>query len=244
MRTATLLLCVAIFVPNSYASMKTASHLKTQPAYHHLKRGQLQSIISEAIQRYANAELSRWSFQVSRYENEEGNVTTSIERFDPRHSPGKKWTLLRTNDNVPSEQQIQAFLRKKTNDDKHLLLNLSEMIQVDSLQWTAEDTQMLYAQFNVHLSELGKEASKHLQGSLIFNKSGGFIEHIKIVNTREFSPLFTATIHNLSVSLTFQKINEAVLPKLVEMRMQGRFAYFTEINEQSSDTYSDFQFQG
>ena len=75
-------------------------------------------------------------------------------------------------------------------------------------------------------------------------KDKQFIEKISIWNNAEFSPMFTANITDLAVTFTFLEIDGAVLAKQNEMKMKGSFAYFTEINETSLDSFSDYAYQG
>jgi hypothetical protein len=44
--------------------------------------------------------------------------------------------------------------------------------------------------------------------------------------------------------MTFIQKGEAILPTTVSMTMKGRFAFVSEINETSSDRYSDYIFVG
>ncbi|WP_088329105.1 hypothetical protein [Lacimicrobium sp. SS2-24] len=249
MRIAPVLLCSSLCF-NAYSAEPVGPNSSPSPALHHASAQQdLKQQILSAIHQFEQTDISQWSYQVSRYENEEGTVTSSLERFDPRHGEGKRWTLLRTNGQAPTEKQQQAFAAKKHENEKkngsvNLTLKLNELIQVDSLQRVSEDEQHLHAQFKVYLNQLGKEASEQLQGYLVYDKAGAFIKHIEIVNTEEFSPMFSASIQDITLSLQFIKRHEAILTKQINLNMQGKFAFFTEINEVSTDAYSDYQYHG
>ena len=91
--------------------------------------------------------------------------------------------------------------------------------------------------FNVYLKRLGEDSSGKLQGKLTYHKSDKFIEKITVWNKAEFSPMLTANITDLTITFTFLHLDGAVLAKNNEMKMKGSFAYFTEINETSLDSF-------
>jgi hypothetical protein len=98
--------------------------------------------------------------------------------------------------------------------------------------------------FNVYIEKLGKDAMGKLQGKLVYQKDKQFIKEITIWNNADFSPMFTANITDLVLTFTFVDINGAVLAKKNEIKMKGSFAYFTEINETSLDSFSGYYYQG
>lgn len=205
----------------------------------------LKNHISQAITRFEQTPLEDWSYLISRYENEEGDISSSTEQFMPNSAGNKQWSLLKINGNQPTEKQIQKFVDNKSNKDNNgIALKLRELIQLDSLQLLSESDKLLQATFNVHLSKLGDKASRQLQGTLTFNKTLQFIEQLEIVNLAPFSPVFSAKIIDFKLTLSFFKIDDAILPHQQILTMKGSFAFFTEIDEVSTDTYSNYQYLG
>ena len=200
--------------------------------------------IIQAISEFESTQLSQWSFQISRYENEEGDETSSIERFNPQNAGATRWQLLQLNNRAPTASERRDFQQRKQDSDSSISLRLSELIQVDSLVLVSEDNIHIRASFDVYLERLGADASEHLQGTLAFAKDGEFIEQIEIINTDSFSPMFAATIDTLKLNLVFAKIDQVVLTQTIDLQMKGSFALFTEIDEVSSDVYSDYQYIG
>ncbi|WP_281559976.1 hypothetical protein [Thalassomonas sp. RHCl1] len=206
--------------------------------------------IIQAINDIAEAPRKEWAVKISHFENEEGDITSSIERYTPNEDTSKQWTLLRINEQIPSKKQLKKFAKKKQQDaeDKakgqSYSINLKTLIKQESLQLLNENSSHARLGFQVHMEKLGDDAEGKLAGSLSYSKQHQYIETITIVNNAEFSPVFSATISELMLSLNFIKLNEAVLPQLIEMRMKGSFAFFTEIDEVSTTTYSDYQHTG
>lgn len=227
----------ASFTPVSLATTATESP-------HVLAVNELQTTITKAITSFEATQLRQWSFQVERYENEEGEVTSSIERFSPQQELSQQWQLIEINKRMPTADEQDDFQRRKQDAEVNISLRLSELIQTDSLAVVSEDSAYISASFNVYLKRLGADASKHLQGTLTFAKQGEFIEHIEITNTDSFSPMFAATIDTLSLNMAFVKIDQAILTQRIDLKMQGSFALFTEIDEVSSDVFSDYQYIG
>ncbi|WP_202261859.1 MULTISPECIES: hypothetical protein [unclassified Alteromonas] len=202
--------------------------------------------IAEAITNFENTPINQWAYRVTRYENEEGKVTSSVEAYSPNEMGSAQWTLLQKNKQVPSQKALKAFekQKQKQKQNTNIALKLSELIKLDSLLMSSASESEVLANFDVNFEKLGEDASKLLNGQLTYNVTNKFIKKITITNTESFSPVFAATINTLKVDMTFFKNGEAILPESITMTMQGRFAVFSEINEVSSDTYSHFRYVG
>jgi len=214
------------------------------------KNFQLKQKVSQAITKFEQSTKENWAYQVSRYENEEGDITSSIEQFMPSSDEHEKWTLKLINGKKPTEKQALKFSKNKQEQVKkkekgaNYSMKLRKIINQDSLELISENISHINMRFNVYLSKLGEDSIGKLQGSLSYNKQLAFIEKITIVNNEEFSPMFSANITDLSLTFTFVSINNDILPKQHNMEMKGTFAYFTDINEVSTDTYSDYSYKG
>jgi hypothetical protein len=203
--------------------------------------------INQAIMKVEHTDRERWSYKISRYEDEEGDISSSIEQHSPQSN--ERWHLKQINGQPPTKKQLKKFAKKKQeqNEDKQgksLRLPLRGLINEKSLYVVSADDKYIVMAFNVDIKKLGKDSIGKLEGKLIYQKEKKFIEKITIWNNVEFSPLFTANITDLALTFTFVHINGAVLTKQNEMKMKGSFAYFTEINETSLDTFSDYLYQG
>ena len=209
----------------------------------------LQSTIAAAISQFEQRSRRDRAYRIDRYENEEGDISSSIELYDPANAPDNQWQLLSINGRTPDNKQHRKFARAKQQQAKaagqqSFSVTLSELIQLDSLQLTFDSPQYLQASFGVYLSQLGNDVSKKLQGSLRYNKQQHYIDSIDISNTAHFSPLFSANISEFNLTLRFTKIDNAILPQQQQMRMKGTFAFFTQIDEVSTDTFSDYRYVG
>lgn len=206
---------------------------------------QVKTRIKNAISAFENTDRTTWSYSVSRYENEEGDITSSLETFTPNDEESKRWQLIEINGTKPSLKQHATYAKKKDKqskgeDSQHFSLSLNELIELDSVSLSSEDDLNFKASFDVNLEKLGEDASKQLTGTLTYNKAAGFIERIDIVNSVPFTPMFSASIDEFHISMQFIKIHDAILPQQYSLTMQGTFAFFTEINETSLDTYADY----
>lgn len=242
-----LLLCIGFAAQPLALDISATEHvtLNAQPS----AAAELQNTIASAIRQFEQRSRRDWAYRISRYENEEGDISSSVELFEPTNTPDRQWQLLSINGQAPDDKQLRKFAALKQPQGKaagqqNFSVKLSELIQLDSLQLTFETPQHLQASFAVYLSQLGGDVSKKLQGSLRFNKEKHYIDTIEITNTANFSPLFSANINEFNLTLRFTKIDSAILPQQQEMRMKGTFAFFTKIDEVSSDTFSDYRYVG
>jgi hypothetical protein len=203
--------------------------------------------INRAIVKFEHTNTGHWSYTVSRYEDEEGDITSSIEQYSPQSS--ERWLLKQINGQQPTKKQIKTFAKRKnkqsnkTKQGNNIQLSLRELINQQSLSLESTDDKHIVMAFDVDWQKLGKDSIGKLQGKLTYQKEKQFIEKISIWNNAEFSPMFTAKITDLAVTFTFLQINEAVLSKQYEMKMKGSFAYFTKINETSLDSFSDYLYK-
>ena len=203
--------------------------------------------VIQAIADIADAPRKEWAVQVANYENEEGDVTSSVERYAPNEDKTKQWTLLTINEQTPTKRQLKKYLKDKRKqakdkaEGKSLSINLKTLIKQDTLKLIADEGTHAELGFDVHMPKLGDDAVGKLTGTLIYSKQNDYIEVVNVVNKEAFSPMFSASISQLKVSLNFVKLDKVVLPQQYQMQMKGTFAYFTQIDEQSTTTFSDYQ---
>lgn len=208
----------------------------------------LKEKVNRAIMKVEQTERELWSYKISRFEDEEGDISSSIEHYSPQAI--EPWLLKQINGQLATKKQIKNFAKKKqeqSNSNKpgdNIQLRLRELIDQESLSLISTDEKNIVMAFNVHIKKLGKDSNGKLQGTLTYQKEKQYIEKISIWNNEDFSPMLTANITDLALTFTFLNINGAVLAKQNEMKMKGSFAYFTEINETSLDIYSDYLYQG
>lgn len=208
----------------------------------------LKEKVAAAIVKFEQTPKEDWAFQVSRYEDEEGDVTSSIEQFSPQLT--NQWLLKQINGEKPTEKQSTDFVQKKQKQSKAMKegentqLKLRKLVNQESLSLISTNERHIVMSFNVDLEKLGKDSQGKLQGKLTYHKQDKFIEEIFIWNKAEFSPMLTANITDLAITFSFVHIDGAILPQQNEMKMKGSFAYFTEIDESSVDRFSDYHYQG
>lgn len=206
----------------------------------------LKEKINRAITKVEQTQRGHWSYQISRYEDEEGDISSSIEQHSPQAI--EPWLLKQINGQAPTPKKIEKFAKQKQSNNQkkgvNLQLPLRKLINPESLSLVSNDEQHIVMAFNVDIKKLGEDSIGKLQGTLVYQKEKQFIEKISIWNNSEFSPMFTVNITDLALTFTFVHINGAVLPKQNAMKMKGSFAYFTEINETSVDNFSDYLYQG
>ena len=202
--------------------------------------------VLEALSKFENTPRAEWGYQVERYENEEGDVTSSIERYQPGAEGMGRWLLLESNGKTPTDKEAEKFAKgklkqeQKKGSEQGLSLSLRKLIRQDTLVLLSEDNNHFTMGFKVNIDRLGEDAQEKLKGSLTYNKERQFIESVDITSTDSFSPMFMVSITSFNMSLHFLKIGDAILPKENQMQMKGKMSFLTEIDEYSVDTFSDY----
>lgn len=211
-----------------------------------LTTDELKHLLDKAIAKQEQTNQADWRYKVKRFENEEGDITSSVEVYDPRLLNEQQWSLLKINGQIPTNEQKEEFIKEKlkaANEnaaENQISIKLRKLIKFESVQLESSNEEYFYIRFNVAFKRLGKGAENKLTGLLLYNRSHKFIEKIEISNTEPFSPMFAATINDLNLTLIFTQIDNHVLPLQHDLNLKGTFAYFSEINEVSSDVFLNY----
>ena len=189
-----------------------------------------QTMIREAIAKFEQTALQEWAFCLASAENEEGELTSSTECFDPTLPADQQWQLHLSNGQRPTAEQQRSYAAKKQKQAQqgkafNLTLKLSRLILLDSVQFVSEDATSWTGRFDVSIDQLGDTASKQLQGQLRFHKSGHYIDRIDIHNRGPFSVMLGTKIQHFQLKLEFMQLEHAILQRQQEMTMQGTFAF-------------------
>ncbi len=233
-----LLFISFLFSHNAIAQLQSSS-----------EQDSIKEEVAQAIEKFEQTQRKNWAYQVIRYENEEGDISSSTEFHTPSTDVKKRWRLTEINGKTPTQKQVDKFIKQKvkqenkTSDDSDYSVSLRELINLKSLKLRSEDNQLKFIAFDVYLSKLGDDAKGKLRGTLTYNKAEQYIEKIVIENTAAFTPIFSANISAFKLTFTFTNINDNILPTQHEMDMKGTFAFFTEIDETSSDKFLNYRFK-
>src|SRR5690606_33433731 len=94
-----LYLCLGLVAQPLAAELQRVEHVLTAgaPAAQYSGQQAIDQLISRAITDFEQRGRADWSYRVSRYENEEGQISSSIELFEPTKATGQQWTLLSLN---------------------------------------------------------------------------------------------------------------------------------------------------
>ncbi len=208
-----------------------------------------QAQVNAAIDRFEQTALQDWAFCLDSAENEEGQLTSSVECFDPRLPVGQQWQLQQSNGKPAEAEQQRSYQTTKQKQAKqdsslNVTIKLSRLIVADSVRLSREDANYWYGDFTVDIAKLGKTANKQLQGQLRFDKSGQFIDLIEITNRGTFSPMFGSKIHHFQLKIRFIQLEKKILQLRRDLTMQGTFAWVTPIDEVSTDVFTDFHYVG
>lgn len=205
--------------------------------------------IEASIKLFEETNRKNWSYKVVRFENEEGDISSSTEVFTPNEHKSKQWALLELNGKKPTKKQLKKFTNKKLKASKKkqaggadYSIRLREIIAIDSLTITQESDTHINMAFDVYIKKLGDDAKGKLDGLLTFDKNKQYIDFIRITNNSEFSPMFSSSITDFSMTLKFTKMSNAILPIENSLDMKGSFAFFTDIDETSIDRFSDYRY--
>lgn len=200
--------------------------------------------LNNAIERIKNTKKHDWVFELHSYENEEGDITEYTAKHSVLNTKDSPWQLLTWNGQPATDKQARKFCEQRQENKNSLKLNLSELINFDTIKVISVSEQHTQLAFSVNIKRLGDDAKNKLKGTLTFYPDREFISHIHITNTDNFSPITLSSIDAFSMQLSFIELQGHVLPKQAKLDMQGTFAKFVKIKETSTDTYSHYTYIG
>lgn len=203
-----------------------------------------QNNVRASFKLFSETQRKKFSYTISKYENEEGDVTSSLETYSPAASIAQSWSLIELNGKTPTKAQLNQYLKnkskKKNKSKNNQSISISQLVDIDTLQILTEDNEFIKSSFKVGYSRFGEDAKSKLDGILIFDKNNHFVKSLEIINNDNFSPMFSADINILKLTFNFIKIKGAILPLNHTMRLIGSMAMFIEIDEISKVYYSDY----
>ncbi len=115
--------------------------------------------INRAITKVELTQKNLWSYEVSRYEDEEGEISSSIEQHSPHAS--EQWILKQINGQLPTKKQIKRFAKTKTNQsntkkqEESFQLPLRKLINPESLSLVSFVEKNIVMAFNFSIKKLG-----------------------------------------------------------------------------------------
>jgi len=203
-----------------------------------------QNDVKASFDKLSKTNRKFFSYTITKYENEEGDETSSIENHSPSSNDVQSWSLIEFNGKRPSEKQIKTYIENKSKKVKkkknNQTISISQLVDVNTLKILTEDSNVIKSSFMVGYTKFGEDAKKKLEGILTFDKKNHYVKSIEITNKENFSPMFSVDISQLKLTLSFIKIKDAILPRGNTMRLIGSMAMFVEIDEISTVDYSNY----
>ena len=200
-------------------------------------------LIQSGIDKFNQTAYEQWKFQVKQVENEEGEISGSVQSFDPDREK-YKWDLISKDGNPPSSREIKKYRSKIDKRKKQFKpRNFFDNLVLNTIKLEDKNESVTIFSFDVVTEEFGADANQKLKGTLLYNNQSNFIESLIITNTEPFKPQFLVTVDHLKLTLNYQLIQGQVLASDVSMRLKGNMG-FIEIDEINEVTFSDYQYSG
>ncbi|MDK1288675.1 hypothetical protein [Pseudoalteromonas umbrosa] len=198
-------------------------------------------LVESALERFSQTNKQHWSYTIHSIEIEEGDKTEIQAKHQPNNNPYQRWQLLQLNGQQPSPKQIKEFAQKREN--KGFSISIRELVRTHTLTLVQETSDSITFSYPVELADLGKDAIGKLTGHIKIDKSNQHIKQVSVHNTASFSPVALADISDFNLSMQFITVNDAVLVHQTKMDMRGTFSFFIDIEETSTVTFDNYQYQ-
>lgn len=202
-------------------------------------------VAKDAIQKLDAINSEYWSYKHTR--STDGEVTSSY--FDPRRSLNQQWQLLLINGQVPTREAIDEF-NALWNVEEELEESgieeegsLSQMIAINSLMLDRIEKEAAYFTFTPILEDMAEEITK-LRGTIVVNLDNKVVQSLSINNIEPISPAFSITLDRFNMGFEFETIDQKLVYRKIEMKMEGTAGFVKEISQQSIEEFSEYYYVG
>ncbi len=217
----TRLVTLALFIASTAASAQTPDPVQT------------------AFDAMTASKDQQWAYTRTRSEPDE----VRIEKFDPASDP--EWTLLSVNGQAPSEKQRRRYaktIESRATEDKS---EFDDLAQDGSWQLLDEtDKQWRYGFKPKPEADDPQQATDALNGELVVNKAGPFVQTMRIWSDRPFKPAAVAKVLELRMQIDFDEIAEGVYrPVSSSSYARAKVMLMTKVQNQN-DRFTDYYLVG
>lgn len=204
--------------------------------------------IQAAIQRLTDSNIEGWSYR--RTVASDGQVIT--DHHDPGRAAEEHWQLVSVDGQPPSASDLRKYRRNRADhsrdeDDENRYgpEDLGAMIRTGSLVRVASDAPGELWQFAMQSPD-GRHVKRFhgLRGELVLHPHQGgqpFIERVSIWNEDTLAPAFGVRFETLQMDVTFIDLGQYVVPKDMEIFLEGRAYLIKDLNNEYKIAFSDMQ---
>jgi hypothetical protein len=180
-----------------------------------------------------------WSFT----QTTAGEGHSRLERFDAARPEFDRWTLLRRDGTVPTDDEQldyrQKLVRRSSNRTAPLITEQLDLRAPETLTDTPER-----ATYRCRLKpgEAGDKTAAFLRVTLVVHKPTHTVESLEISNEGEFKPTWGVTIAAMKTAMTYSLPDGPTpsLPQTVTTHLRGRAFYFKSLDAAMTVAYSDY----
>ena len=210
---------------------------------------QYKQLIKQSLQPLSEAQRLQWAFHLHSQSSQDKTLTETEATFDPTKPQGQRWQLLKTNGEAPDELRQAEFAQTKQAQDAARAAQkdqqqLIDMIQLDTLQVTAQSAGQVTLRFSPNLANMGESSQNKLKGELTLDITNALVTDITIRNIDKLSPSYAVTLETFELGFYFVKIQDTVLPEQLTVKVQGKTGLFKGIRQHSIETYSEYRYKG
>jgi hypothetical protein len=171
-----------------------------------------------------------------------------VARFDPRLPDDERWELLSVDEREPTDDELDAFREEKEdqheNDSDEEDSEFTSMVADGSLKLLEESDTYWQFQFTPRAdSDDEVKFMNAVEGTLQVVKDGHYVEWIRMRNRETVKPGKGVKLDVFDTRLAFAPAHAGgpVMPRSVEMKVQGRAMLVVKFDEEERISYSDFE---
>lgn len=198
--------------------------------------------LETAVAKLVTRSLSQWAY-TRETRDEIGNY---VERFDPGMPRDQQWQLLLFEGETPQKKHFKRYRREYDElfeRDSPTDIDLRELIDPATVSLSRETAEMLEFSFQPVANDPDDLiVVENLRGIVQVDKHTNEVTRVTIESSGKFSPEAMVTITSMSMSLTFEAINDGG-PRFIAAttsNTEGRFMGLKKFSEKEEVWFREF----
>jgi hypothetical protein len=202
------------------------------------------AIVQQAIARADQVKLPYWAYSITTIAD--GKKT--IEHYDPSRERGKRWQLLLTESQEPSDKDRRKHGEERRRNGAGLAnRKLGDFIDRSTLQIESHDAERIRCTFKFKATdESTRFVLDKLRGTLTVLREPAALEAVDVVNTGKISKPGVVSLNEIKINAKYQIHPERGDPLLhsCSSRIRGRILLVKSISSDLQITYADHRWIG
>ncbi|MEO7598080.1 MAG: hypothetical protein ABIV50_04045 [Opitutus sp.] len=205
-----------------------------------ITRAAARTTVEAALKTFRTEGPKGWSF----IQTTSGDGHSRVERYDGFQPEFNRWTLLKENDQPPTEAELNDYKEKLSRRSRGgTAPQLTDQVDLSTLEVTGQSSDHVTCQARLKPGEKGDRTAAFLRATLVIHTPTHTIESFELSADQPFSPTWGVNITAMRTTLRYS-LPDGARPSLLQQsstQLRGRAFYFKSLDADMSVTFTDYE---